>query len=47
MLDLQLLQVMDALVGHGDVTQQLVGVNQHQPGPIDGEQLVGGLHDPA
>ena len=46
-LDLQLLQVVDAPVGHGDVAQQLVGVNQHEPGPIDGEQLVGGIHDPA
>ena len=46
-LDLQLLQVVDTLVGHGDVAQQLVGVDQHQPGPVDGEQLVGGIHDPA
>jgi hypothetical protein len=46
-LDLQLLQVIDTLVGHGHVTQQLVGVDRHQPGSIDGKQLVGGIHDPA
>jgi hypothetical protein len=46
-LDLQLLQVVDPLVGHGDVAQQLVGIEQHEAGPVDGEQLVGGLHDPA
>jgi hypothetical protein len=46
-LDLQLLQVIDALVGHGDVAQQLVGVDQHEPRPVDGEQLVGGINDAA
>ena len=40
-------QVVDPPVGHGHVAQQLIGVNQHEPGPIDREQLVGGLHDPA
>ena len=47
MLDLELLQVADALVGVGHVAQQLVGVDQHQPGPVDGEELVGGVDDPA
>ena len=35
------------VVGVGHVAQQLVGVDQHQPGPVDGEQLVGGMDDPA
>jgi hypothetical protein len=39
--------VVDAPVGVGHVAQQLVGVDQHQPGPVDGEQLVGGVDDPA
>lgn len=38
---------MDSLVRHGHVAQQLVRVDEHEPGPIHGEQLVGGLHDPA
>jgi hypothetical protein len=38
---------VDTPVGHGDVAQPLVGVEQHQPGPIDGEQSVGGIHDAA
>ena len=46
-LDLELLQVADALVGVGDVAQELVGVDQHEAGPVDGEQLVGALDDPA
>jgi hypothetical protein len=46
-LDLELLQVVDTPVGHGDVAQPLVGVEQHQPGPIDGDQSVGGIHDAA
>jgi hypothetical protein len=46
-LDLELFQVPDALVGVGHVAQELVGVDQHQAGPVDGEQLVGALDDPA
>src|SRR5262245_584702 len=46
-LDLELLQVADALVGVGDAAQELVRVDQHQAGPVDGEQVVGAADDPA
>jgi hypothetical protein len=47
MLDLQSLEVMDAPIGDCNVAQELIRVDQHKPGPVDGKQSVGGLDDTA
>src|SRR6202012_4234909 len=44
-LDLELFQVREAVIGRGHTAQLLVVVGQHQPGPVHVEHRVSGLHD--